>query len=117
MNPEQLEHYRKRLEEQLASLGKAAELHQRQLGESQTTRDFVGGDRAADLENQEVDSSVAESELRLVEKIEHALDRIDKGTYGTCEGCGEEIPAPRLEAKPSVSLCISCQEKHEAGGG
>lgn len=116
MNPEQLERYRKQLEEQLASLGKAAELHQRQLDESHTTRDFVGGDRAADLENQEVDTSVAESELRLVEKIEHALDRIDKGTYGTCAGCGEEIPAPRLEAKPSVSLCISCQEKHEAGG-
>ena len=115
MNTEQLAHYRKQLEEQLRSLSETADLHQQQLDESHTSRDFVGGDRAAELENMEVDSSVAESEINLAKKIEHALDRIDKGTYGICERCGSAIPAARLDAKPSVSLCISCQEDHESG--
>lgn len=115
MNTEQLAHYRKQLENQLRSLGETTELHQQQLDESHTSRDFVGGDRAAELENMEVDSSVAESEINLAKKIEHALERIDAGTYGICEGCEGEIPEARLDAKPSVSLCISCQEKHESG--
>ncbi len=115
MNTKQLDSYRKLLNDQLASLGDAAQLHQKQLDESHTTSDFVGGDRAAELENMEVDSSVAESEINLTKKIQHALERINNGTYGTCEGCQGEIPAARLEAKPSVSLCLPCQEKHEAG--
>ena len=116
MNTEQLAHYKKQLEDQLASLGQTAELHQQQLDENHTTNDFVGGDRAAELETMEVDSSVAESEINLAKKIRHALERIQGGSYGICEGCQGEIPAARLSAKPSVSLCIGCQEKHEAEG-
>ena len=44
-------------------------------------------------------------------EVEDALTRIDEGTYGKCERCGDEIPLPRLEARPWARLCISCQEK------
>ncbi len=114
MNSEQLAHYRSLLEKQLSSLTETAQLHQQQMDESHTTKDFVGGDRAAELESMEVDTSISESELNLVKKIEHALKRVESGEYGKCEGCGGEIGSARLDAKPSVSLCINCQEAHEA---
>jgi len=40
--------------------------------------------------------------------IDHALARIDAGTYGICERCGEKISVPRLEARPTATLCIDC---------
>lgn len=114
MNTEQLSQYRKQLEDQLASLRKASQSHQQQVDESHTTHDFVGADRAAELETMEVDSSIIDSEANLGKKIEHALERVANGSYGICEGCDAEIPAARLTAKPSVSLCLACQEQHEA---
>jgi RNA polymerase-binding transcription factor DksA len=42
-------------------------------------------------------------------KIEHALDRINKGTYGLCDNCDGEISKERLEALPEASKCLNCQ--------
>ena len=49
-----------------------------------------------------------ETELRDVNK---ALERIEKGTYGTCHNCKEEIPEARLEARPTASTCVKCKEE------
>ena len=46
----------------------------------------------------------------LLEKVEAALVKADNGTYGICEGCGEDIPLARLAAMPSAALCIRCQQ-------
>jgi DnaK suppressor protein len=48
-------------------------------------------------------------ELRLQE-INAALERIKRGTYGSCEKCGHEIPIARLEANPAAIKCISCAD-------
>ena len=48
-----------------------------------------------------------------VVEIDRALARIDDGTYGQCEWCGQEISEARLEALPSAALCITCQGKQE----
>ena len=40
--------------------------------------------------------------------VEHALAKLDKGTYGRCEGCGKAIAEPRLEAMPETRFCIDC---------
>lgn len=45
--------------------------------------------------------------------IEEALIRIDEGTYGTCEDCGEEIFIGRLNAVPFALRCVECQEIQE----
>lgn len=52
----------------------------------------------------------------LLKKIELALRRLDAGTYQQCANCGKTIPLARLRAKPSASLCVSCQEIKDAGG-
>ena len=45
--------------------------------------------------------------------LEEALRRCDKGTYGTCEECGDKIPPRRLEAFLAARLCIKCQARLE----
>lgn len=49
-----------------------------------------------------------------LDKINGALCRIDEGEFGICEGCGESIPIGRLEADPTVTLCVGCAERAES---
>lgn len=52
-------------------------------------------------------------EKTFLSKIDHALARIDAGTFGICEECEEEISLKRLEARPETTLCIRCKEDQE----
>ena len=72
----------------------------------------------------EIDTAAAESsvsfigrlrerERRLLNKIDQTLEKIERGTYGQCERCGEEIGVERLLARPVASLCISCKDEQE----
>ncbi|GAA2285024.1 hypothetical protein GCM10009853_044770 [Glycomyces scopariae] len=48
-----------------------------------------------------------------IRQVTHALERIDEGGYGFCEKCGKPIPAARLAAFPSATLCVSCKQLEE----
>lgn len=48
-----------------------------------------------------------------LDKIEKALRKIEEGSFGICEDCGEEISVKRLEARPETTLCIRCKEDQE----
>ena len=52
-------------------------------------------------------------ESLLIKKIKSALERIEDGTYGICEVCGENISIKRLMARPVTSKCIECKEMEE----
>ena len=52
-------------------------------------------------------------EKTFLKKIDHALSKIDAGTFGICEDCEEPISAKRLEARPETTLCIRCKEDQE----
>src|SRR6478736_7040328 len=52
-------------------------------------------------------------EKTFLDKIQKALDRIEDGSFGNCEECGEEISLKRLEARPETTLCIRCKEDQE----
>ena len=41
--------------------------------------------------------------------VEHAMEKIEKGTYGLCDNCGKKIDPNRLEALPQASLCLNCK--------
>jgi DnaK suppressor protein len=49
----------------------------------------------------------------LMDKIEHALRKIEAGEYGICEECDEAITLKRLQARPEAQLCIQCKEAQE----
>jgi len=44
-----------------------------------------------------------------IASVEHALEKIDEGTYGMCDNCGKKIAPERLEALPQASLCLNCK--------
>jgi DnaK suppressor protein len=52
-------------------------------------------------------------ERQLLKKIDEAIEKIDSGTYGICEVCGEEINIKRLEARPVTTMCIECKTEQE----
>ena len=56
---------------------------------------------------------IRDRERKLIGKIKEALERIDQGTYGLCEDCGEEISTERLKARPVTTLCIDCKKTQE----
>jgi DnaK suppressor protein len=57
---------------------------------------------------------IRDRESKLIKKIRQALERIENGTYGICESCGEEISVKRLKARPVTTQCIECKAKEEA---
>ncbi|HLD99121.1 MAG TPA: TraR/DksA family transcriptional regulator [Bdellovibrionota bacterium] len=52
-------------------------------------------------------------EMLYIKKIDEALKRVEEGTFGECEECGEDIELRRLEARPTATLCVSCKEEQE----
>ncbi len=52
-------------------------------------------------------------ERKLLKKIDESIEKIDNGTYGICDVCGEEIDIKRLEARPVTTMCIECKTEQE----
>jgi RNA polymerase-binding transcription factor DksA len=48
-----------------------------------------------------------------MERVSHALTKLDNGTYGICEDCGGRIDRARLEVLPQAVYCLECQAQHE----
>jgi DnaK suppressor protein len=55
-----------------------------------------------------------QTDAKILQAIEEALARLDKGTYGTCRDCGEPISPARLSAIPWTRVCITCKEKQNS---
>ncbi|HWC12266.1 MAG TPA: TraR/DksA C4-type zinc finger protein [Acidimicrobiales bacterium] len=55
--------------------------------------------------------ALATSLQESLDEVDDALRKMDAGTYGTCEGCGQPIAAARLEAKLTARLCMECASK------
>jgi DnaK suppressor protein len=71
--------------------------------EEQSMQDFVV----------QMDLALVEMESETLRQINHALQRLDEGTYGVCEECDENIAEARLRALPFAELCRDCQERTE----
>jgi DnaK suppressor protein len=114
-----------REEEQNQYREKLVELHSRLKAEARgsmdnMTRTVKSPDdisrlpsHAADRDTEGLDREVALETTReqMLEKIEHALTRLDEGRYGQCEDCGGGIPPARLDALPYATRCVECEER------
>jgi DnaK suppressor protein len=56
---------------------------------------------------------IKQREGKLIAEIKDALERLEEGTFGLCQECGEEISEKRLKAHPMTALCIQCQREQE----
>jgi len=81
--------------------------------------DAIGdaGDDQADVGaktfEREHELALAHNLRELLTQDERALARIDAGTYGSCESCGEPIGKARLKAFPRATLCVACKQREE----
>ena len=73
------------------------------------------GDEAANIYNKQVLLSLNENERMRLQEVDESLDRIENGTYGICEECGEPIGLKRLEVRPVAKYCVPCKTKMEKG--
>lgn len=78
--------------------------------------DSAGSDQA-DIGSTSLDRdsemSLAANQRELLRQTEKALGRLDNGTYGACELCGEPIGKMRLMAFPRATLCMTCKQREE----
>ena len=84
-----------------------------EVGES-TSASPDTADLARELSEQDVAVSLLDTATGTVDQIQAALDRIDDGSYGFCEDCGERIPEERLAALPYAAHCVRCAARREA---
>jgi len=74
-------------------------------------------DHGSDTFNKEMALGLVETEEQEIRAIDDAFRKIEEGTFGSCEECEQDIPAPRLEAIPYARYCIHCQQKLEEEHG
>jgi DnaK suppressor protein len=112
MEKERLEIFRELLNERLKIL-----LEEAEKTVSGMTNDKDTFPDPTDRANLETDRNfllrIRDRERKLILKIKEALARIDDGTFGICEECGQEISEERLKARPVTTLCIQCKTKAE----
>jgi DnaK suppressor protein len=112
MEKERLEYFRELLNERLKTL-----LEEAEKTVSGMTNDKDTFPDPTDRANLETDRNfllrIRDRERKLILKIKDALARIDDGTFGICEECGDEISEERLKARPVTTLCIDCKTKAE----
>jgi DnaK suppressor protein len=70
-------------------------------------------DQATFESDMDLNLHMKERENKLIFKIKEALERIENGTYGVCEVCGEDITETRLKARPVTTVCIACKQNQE----
>ena len=71
-------------------------------------------DQASGNNEVHIQLKLKQTDAKILQAIEEALWRIEKGTYGVCRDCGEPIAEPRLRAIPWTRVCITCKEKQSA---
>ena len=106
-------YFKKILTNQLEELLESVENASRNIPEADgEPLDFT--DQASIESERDLNIHIKEREARLTAKIKEALSRLEDGSFGICEDCGEPIAEKRLEVRPVTTLCIDCKRKQEA---
>ncbi len=112
MDSEKREYFRGILQEEMRML-----LEEAERTVSEMTADNTNfpdpNDRATQESDRSFELRIRDRERKLLNKIREALERLDDGTFGICEVCGEEISEARLKVRPVTTLCIDCKIEEE----
>lgn len=113
MKKEKIEYFRELLQQKIEEIMSGAE---KTLSDMTDLSDNFPdpADRATLESDRNFELRIRDRERKLFQKIRSALERIEDGTFGTFENCGEDISEKRLEARPVTTLCLDCKKKQEA---
>ena len=112
MNKRQQEYFRRKLVAWRDELARESSQTIQNLQE-ETTVAPDPADRASAESDRSLELRTRDRERKLIGKIDEALQRIEDGTYGFCEDTGDKISLARLEARPTATLSLEAQERHE----
>ncbi len=112
MNPRQQQYFRDKLNAWKDAIYREAAGTLNQL-QSEPLREADLTDRASSETDWSIELRTRDRQRKLISKIDAALRRIDEGEYGYCEVTGEPIPLGRLEARPTATMTVEAQERHE----
>ena len=96
-----------------AELGDAEAHMAARLGDAVAEAGDDEADASSKLFEREHELALSNNTRELLEQTEHALARIEAGTYGVCESCGKPIGKARLQAFPRATLCVACKQRQE----
>jgi DnaK suppressor protein len=105
--------YRRRLTEEQTRLMRSINRHRDAADEIRVEHTEDEGDLAIISQDRELLYHLNQGDLEWLKSIREAMERIDRGEFGECAQCEEQIDERRLTAVPWVSLCIRCQEQME----
>jgi len=112
MNVKQKAYFRQKLEDWKTEILDGAKTTIGNLrADSSNHPDLV--DRASAESDKALELRTRDRQRKLISKIDAAIRRIDEGTYGYCDDTGEPIGIRRLEARPTATLSLEAQERHE----
>jgi RNA polymerase-binding transcription factor len=115
MSSKQLEGYKLLLLDKKKGLTEAYNKNKTygRLTEDEGTQDLA--DKASSAYTKEFLYSLSNTDREVLQTVDEALMRIERGEFGTCAECRQELNRKRLEAVPWASHCVTCQEKIEKG--
>lgn len=103
---------RKRLKEELSEMeGHQLKTEEKPVADAANEDDLV--DVATESFEREKELALESGVQGILQMVEEALQKVQQGTYGVCEGCGKPIDGNRLRAIPYARLCITCKEREE----
>lgn len=122
INDEELEEFRQLLTELREKLANSVSTMEREalrngdmaLGELSNVPLNHLADQASDNFTQDLMVGILQNSEAELADVDEALDKITRGTYGSCEDCGDDISKNRLRALPFARLCIDCKREQEA---
>lgn len=104
-----LEEMTRRLRAEETRLKREVFSDDRERGASTTQEQYTSDDISREKEGEEIALSVLGAEEELLTECVAALERIEQGAFGNCEGCGKAISRKRLDAVPYARRCIRCE--------
>lgn len=113
MNQEKLIYFKGLLEGKMRALLEEAGKAVNGMGQERSEEFPDPTDRASLESDRNFQLRIKDRERKLIQKIKEALDRIEDGTFGTCESCGRPISEKRLMARPMTTQCIDCKTEDE----
>jgi RNA polymerase-binding transcription factor DksA len=122
MDKEQMRYYRKLLEERLNGINNTIEMMKQNKSAEQdkysptelSNYDNHPAEMASEIYQVEMNTALLVHGENILQDIKDAIARIDKGVYGYCEACGDEILPERLQAVPYARMCLRCKNVAEA---
>jgi DnaK suppressor protein len=114
LKKEDLEYFQGILQKQLDELIRGAGRTVDEMTDDESRSSFPDPTDRASLEsNRNFELRIRDRERKLISKIRKALEKVEDGTFGFCEVCGEPIEFKRLEARPVTTHCIECKTSAE----